>query len=163
MVSGTTYLAQFDGDILVRCPSCDRCGHLLRQMEPQAESAVSGYYVHLSGYRFVCCGCGANRDWTIGGNGSICLPSAGPQLHGFDLSLWLQGECCGEVLWAYNIKHIEFLESFIGAKVRGGSALAPDGVLNSSLESRLPRWMTSAKNREQVLRGLQSLRELAPR
>ncbi|MEW9532434.1 hypothetical protein AB0B72_28180, partial [Microbispora sp. NPDC049125] len=36
----------------------------------------------------------------------------------FGLHLWLQTPCCGNVLWAYNIRHLDLLEGYIGADLR---------------------------------------------
>ena len=86
-------------------------------------------------------------------------PGEGPELLGFDLSLWLQKPCCGEVLWAYNARHLTFLAEYVGAKLRNQRSDLSLPQSNSALESRLPRWMLSAKNRPAVLRGVKSLRE----
>ncbi len=91
---------------------------------------------------FSCLHCGANNKPWPGG-----------------VELWLQVPCCGETLWALNEQHLEFLEKFIGAGLRERRRDETFGWANRSLDSRLPRWMTSAKNREEVMRGLQRLRE----
>jgi hypothetical protein len=77
----------------------------------------------------------------------------------FGLELWLQTPCCGEVLWALNPDHLAFLTDFVSARLR---ERAPSDVQfrNKRLTSRLPRWMTSAKNRHEVLRGLERLAEM---
>lgn len=71
----------------------------------------------------------------------------------FRLPLWLQIECCGETLWAYNEKHLEFIERYVAAKLR---VRTPN--TNKSLASRLPQWIKSAKNRNEVLRACEKLK-----
>lgn len=72
----------------------------------------------------------------------------------FKEPLWLQTECCGNVLWIYNEKHLDFVESYVSASLR---PRIPGS--NQSMASRLPQWIKSAKNRENVLHGLKKLRE----
>ncbi len=151
MSAGQTFLGQFADDILVRCPSCSGCGHLLRLLAPAGR---------VVGFRFVCPACAACWDWLLARDRVIPSPAAGPELSGFGLSLWLQVPCCGDVLWAYNGRHVGFLERYVGARVRSQRSVPRTFLGNGTLESRLPRWMLSAKNREAVLRGLRSLREL---
>jgi hypothetical protein len=151
MSAGQTFLGQFADDILVRCPSCSGCAHLLRLPAPPRR---------VVGYKFVCPGCAACRDWLLARDGHVPIPSFGPELAGFDLSLWLQVACCGEALWAYNARHIAFLERYVRARVRSQRSVLRTFLGNGTLESRLPRWILSAKNRASVMRGLRSLREL---
>jgi len=63
------------------------------------------------------------------------------------------------VLWAYSERHLAFLEDFVGAQLRERVRDEKYGWSNSALASRLPAWMTSAKNRDEVLKCLARLRE----
>jgi hypothetical protein len=83
----------------------------------------------------------------------------------FNLSLWLQTPCCGDVLWAFNLKHLSFLESYIEADHRTGLSDEEAkrlGIRNATLASRLPEWMIVAKHRTEVLKCIDKLRQLAP-
>jgi hypothetical protein len=151
MTAGRTFLGQFAGDILVRCPTCADCAHLLRLPAPPGR---------VVGYRLVCGRCAATRDWLLTRDRVIPSPAAGPELHGFGLALWLQVACCGQVLWAYNIEHVAFLQQYIGARVRSQRSVPRTFLGNGTLESRLPRWMLAAKHRASVLRALKSLRKM---
>jgi hypothetical protein len=75
--------------------------------------------------------------------------------------VWLTIPCCGELLWAYNEEHLDFIERYVSATLRERAA-APAGsevsVRNSSLASRLPSWMTAAKNRRRILAAIATLR-----
>ncbi len=76
----------------------------------------------------------------------------------FGLPLWLQAGCCGELRWAYNAEHLAFLEAFVGARLRERRRSPEHGWSNGALVSRLPAWLKSRKNREEVLAGLARLR-----
>lgn len=147
----STYLEHFSADILVRCSRCSRSAHLIRLCDAEQQ---------LLGHRFVCASCGSSRDWVRDADRGIRRPSGGPDLQGFDLSLWLQTECRGETLWAYNLPHVEFLETYIGAELRERRRSPEWGWSNSSMQSRLPKWMLDAHHRADVLTGLGRLRAL---
>src|SRR5215212_7033778 len=65
----------------------------------------------------------------------------------FGLPLWLQTPCAGQVLWAWNEWHLDWMERYVAADLRERT---PN--INMSLASRLPRWIKSAKNRDEVLK-----------
>jgi hypothetical protein len=148
---GPTYLDQFAADILVRCPHCDRPAKLLKRLDTAGSR---------SGYRFVCGFCARAKQWPSKREKSFPVPAGGPILSGFDLELWLQVACCGQTLWAYNGVHVAFLERYIAASLRERRYDIWGWGRNSSLESRLPRWMQASKNRSAVLKGLERLRGL---
>ncbi|MCY7347504.1 MAG: hypothetical protein LH614_14970 [Pyrinomonadaceae bacterium] len=70
----------------------------------------------------------------------------------FNYPLWLQTECVGEILWVFNEEHLNYLKSYVKADLR-----EDDGRLDWSMISRLPKWITSAKNRQQVLKAIAKL------
>lgn len=69
--------------------------------------------------------------------------------------LFLQRSCCGQVLYAYNLEHLEWLASYVGATLREGARH------HHGMAARLPRWIKAAGNRDQVLRCIEQLRERA--
>jgi|SRR5688572_22075913 len=73
----------------------------------------------------------------------------------FGLPLWLQTRCAGEVLWAFNARHLSLLKSYAGASLRERKP-----KVNRSLASRLPTWIKEANHREAVLRGVSRLEAL---
>jgi hypothetical protein len=75
----------------------------------------------------------------------------------FGLPLWLQAPCRGHTLWAFGERHLAFLEQWVGATLRHRQPHR-----NGSLASRLPRWMTEASARDDVLECLGRLRALLP-
>lgn len=84
----------------------------------------------------------------------VTTTGAVPTFQGLDL--WLQTPCAGHVLWVYDAVHLDFLERYVSAGLRGQ---APG---NASLASRLPRWIEDATNRDAVERGLARLRATLP-
>jgi len=64
----------------------------------------------------------------------------------FGFPLWLQSPCCGEIFWAYNASHLKSLHDYVAAGLRERT-----GVMQWSMFSRLPKWMSARKNREAVL------------
>ncbi len=75
--------------------------------------------------------------------------------------LWLRTPCCGEMLWAYNGRHLAELENYVLATHRKGIPLSDTRapIRNATIASRLPKWIIAAKNREEVLKGIARLRE----
>ena len=131
----------FGGQFLVRCPRCDQRAIVIGDWQfPEP--------------RLTCEHCGLVRI------GAMAASIGGPHDWYFRESLWLQVECAGHTLWAYNLSHIEFLENLVAAKLRLRDRPVDTTYVNKRLTSRLPKWMFSAKNRESVRRGLAQLREL---
>ena len=146
-------------DILVTCPKCDR--KAVVRPGPLFLSTCETDQI-----KAICSHCGFNKKLSDTPSTSSYTKSEPKKddryfLIGesvdpfFQLPLWLQKECMGHLLWAYNHEHIDFLISHIQAKLRerNGQDLA-----NKSLGSRLPRWMTSKNNREAILKELTELK-----
>lgn len=69
----------------------------------------------------------------------------------FGLPLWLQREFRSDLLWAFNYEHLSLLEQYVRAKLRE-RGVDNKGSKNSLMFSRLPTFITSAKNREEILK-----------
>lgn len=67
----------------------------------------------------------------------------------YNLPLWFQKEVDGEIFWAYNQEHIDYLERYIGADLRERNSKIN---YSSSLVARLPKFVKEAKNREKLLK-----------
>lgn len=138
------WVGSFLNEVLVHCPQCDRCAT-----------------IRESPARLICRHCGYVKE-------EVRWNSLGPNTSDESISLWLQRPCCGETLWAFNSSHLLWLESYVAAHLRERKHQnledKPDEnwCRNSSLASRLPRWMTSAKNREEVLRNVEKLKQQLP-
>ncbi len=76
--------------------------------------------------------------------------------------LWLSTTCCGELLWAYNERHLYFIERFVGATLREHRRRPESGWSNNSLANRLPGWLKAAGHRDEVLKACAKLRAKLP-
>lgn len=133
----------FGGEFLVRCPRCERCATVTAPPE------------HLFGpVRLLCVACGLVKDQ---GAAQLAIGEASDWY--FGLPLWLQAPCRGHILWAYNPRHLHFLMDYVRAGLRQDTP-GKGSRRNATLASRLPAWITCAKHRDEVLRGLGRLQQL---
>ena len=165
-------LEDFAEIMYVRCPKCQKCASVTRipsdeekinadisrrfsswRMEGFATTAGS-YRRSFSPRKLSCLHCGYTKTWEGHARGA-----KGPCDWYFGLPLWLQTPCCGNILWAFNEEHLNFLEQYVAANHRVKYHV--DGQMrNHTMASRLPIWMKSAKNRQQVLKGIARLRRM---
>lgn len=110
---------------------------------PKCSKAVDFYDGKVT-----CIHCGHHKDFKSGKTGAEMFRAT------LQLDHFLQIPCCGDVLWAVNLEHLDFLESYVGAGLRGR---IPN--INRSMASRLPQWIKAAKNRDEILRSISRLRE----
>ena len=92
--------------------------------------------------KIVCINCGYNKKHT-------------DTLNYIHAELWLDIQLKKGKLWAYNIEHLEFIENHISVSLRERSL---DNISNKSIGSRLPKWMTSKKNRKDILKAIEKLK-----
>lgn len=144
--NGST-LYRFADRFLVVCPRCDRC----------AVTSPIGKQHHIPIARLVCVTCGHTHERQASG----WLTDIAEDWY-FQLPLWLQCSCAGNRLWAYNLEHLAYLESYVRATLRLRGTQSQGEARNATLASRLPRWMTSAKNRQEVLKAIKTLRGKLP-
>jgi hypothetical protein len=154
--------------------SCTACGHTISSEFDRARW-VGPVYVTASGR---CGQCGRPLRRTIGRRAKAparptailrcpgCQHRTSVSIHlttgragdavdpWFGLPLWLQTSCCGELLWARNTSHLEFLANYVAATLR-----EREPNQNGSTVSRLPKWMKSAKNRGAIMACIAHLRE----
>ena len=143
-----THLYDFIKDVLVVCPNCE--GHALVN--------TGGYTVfqpEAKNVRVVCGNCGFNKTIERLQTRSKHLIIGAPIDPFFHLPLWLQIEMGDNLLWAYNLEHLDFLEQHVGAKLRERNGFK---YQVKSIGARLPKWMTSKKNREAVLKAIEKLK-----
>jgi hypothetical protein len=74
----------------------------------------------------------------------------------YNLPLWFQKEVDGNIFWAYNLKHIGYLERYVSAGLRERNSKYN---YTSSLVARLPQFVKAAKNREKLLKILKKWKE----
>jgi hypothetical protein len=134
--ASTLALHSTNATYLVRCPRCETAATVERLERAKA--------------RFTCTSCGLSKrceeqNWSRS-------YSREPRDPFFGFALWLQTSCCGELLWAYNRAHLEFLRQYVTASLR-----EREPNHNSSAASRLPRWLKAAANRDEIVRCIERL------
>jgi len=133
--------------MLVRCPSCERIAHFERR--PCTPPDAGGRrYPHT---RPLCRSCG------------LCRIDTGPSQHPRPALRLRTGTGHGE-LWAYNLRHLDLIRRFVAADLRERAPWYDTGQ-KMTLVARLPVWMKSVRNRDEVLRAVHRLRAtvIAPR
>src|SRR5215467_5152407 len=127
-----------DHPILIECSKCHKCATLRRFTFPRDKGLV------LRRGECICLHCGRQWSEKIGPD----FMTKGP--------LWLRMPCHKNVLWILNRPHLDFIEEFIRAELREERMKE---LSSRRLSSALPRWMLAAKNRKDVMRCLEKLRE----
>jgi hypothetical protein len=152
----TTYITDFIQEIYIRCPQCEH------------KALVRSDGMHAFAAKLTCTSCGLNKKWVAESRSNpkkFYTPHAvehesivlgAPVDCFFRQPLWYRTDCCGEELYAYNPEHLTFLRTFIGDKLRERQQ-GDTGWSNGSLQSRLPVWMLSSKNRDAVLNSIDQL------
>jgi hypothetical protein len=139
--------------MLVRCPRCERIAHVVQPPGTRQELGRTLFAPrHL-----VCRSCGLSRIWA---ERSICFPrdSAGLAWDPyFRRPLWLQTQTQHGSLWAYNLPHLDLIRRFVAADLRERAPWYDTGQ-KMTLVARLPSWMKSAKNRDEVVRAVDRIR-----
>ena len=133
----------------IKCPQCSQKAFVvLADEKPELGYAVKA----------VCPNCGFSSQ-KVTTERKFFWQEDEPSDGFFDYQLWMRVDCCGESLWAFNLRHLEFLEEFVQAELR---ERPKDGLghANGSLSSRLPKWIQSGKHRDKLLRCLEKLRAL---
>lgn len=154
-------LESFGYEFLVVCPHCSGKSKVI------SIGDSSPYRTGIT-RRFLCLHCGTTKErvpknnsfnqsrisysdqWT---DGFINIGGAFDWYFGYPL--YLQISCCGHTLWAYNLEHLEYLKNYVQAELR------EHHPYYLSVESRLPSWMKSAKNREEVSKAIVKLEQKA--
>ncbi len=134
----------FLDEFLVQCPQCSACAIVITLDKNSDKIQL------FSKRRLVCQKCGHTSEWE---GKSVAL--AGNIDPYFQLPLWLQIPCCGEILWAYNHKHLNYLENIVEAKLRENK---PGPGPKKTMMTQLPAWIMNAKNRDEVLKSIVKLR-----
>jgi len=150
----------FIEDMYVICPSCS-CKAIIK-----IPGTASIHKKNEQEIKLICTACGYNKklaekpdtilhktsNKTISGKIIIIGAAVDPYFH---LPLWLTTECCDHMLWAYSYNHLNFLQMHVEAKLRERDTRQ---MMNKSLGSRLPKWMTGKKNRETILKAIEQLK-----
>ncbi|GHG74938.1 hypothetical protein GCM10018779_52050 [Streptomyces griseocarneus] len=143
------------GTVLVRCPRCERQA----QVVPEPRDAGSATPTWSTERRLVCrhCGLSRKRDRT---RPIASYWYGNPEMNDpyFQAPLWLQTRTRHGLLWAYNPEHLDLLRRFVQATLREHDPWYEPWRKMGTI-GRLPAWIKQAKNRDEVLRGLDRMRE----
>jgi len=142
---GGSGLAEWaEPEVVVACPRCGARA-VVRRADPEVGDGGPR--------RLTCPACGLAKDRDAGTTswGAAVDPWFGERL-------WLQAELRGHTVWAFNARHLDALRSYVAAGLR--ERTPQHGAAMSMLE-KLPGWMTSAKNRDEVVATLDRLDERA--
>jgi hypothetical protein len=136
-------LDEFGDEFLVICPKCKG----LAKVVPFSFELGKKVSKLFAPRRLMCLNCVFRDSWkghkiSFGGNIDWY----------FRLPLWLEISCCGETLWAYNLKHLGVIEQYVAAKLRERTKKGRNSFL-----SKLPNWLTAARNREEILKAIRKL------
>ncbi|MCC3767844.1 hypothetical protein [Streptomyces sp. UNOC14_S4] len=134
------------GTVLVRCPKCARQAQVV---------AATG---DDRSRRLVCRHCGLSRQRKDGepivhrwyGDPDMADPY-------FHVPLWLQTHTRHGRLWAYSPEHLTVLRQYVAAALREHDPWH-EHWRKMGMIGRLPAWIKHAKNRDEVLRGLDRMR-----
>lgn len=135
-----------DDPVLVVCPRCAGKASVVPHGDDQVKCS--------------CLSCGYTSDRPTNGR-SFYWYHENPTDGYFGFDLWLRTDYGNHSLWAFNMRHLEFLRSYVSARLRERN---PDDALgwhNSSLASRLPKWLKSGKHRETALKAIDELKAKA--
>jgi len=135
-------------DIVVACPKCSAAARVTL-----SDAAAAGRFEPR---RLTCTAC--THRGTLRVNAISLGRFAGGTARDpyFGLPLRLQTPTRHGVLFAYNGDHLAWIEAYVAAPLR--ERRIDSGRANRSIVSRLPQWVKSAKNREDVLRAVARLR-----
>ncbi|MTI54802.1 hypothetical protein [Geosporobacter ferrireducens] len=131
-------------EFYVKCPQCEKF------------AVVKSFPNEKGSFLFY-----EKRSLICGFCGFIKVYKNSPGIIGSDYPLWLESNCCGEKLWAYNLEHLEYIERFVYASIREGYC-DEHGWKNNSMVSRLPKWIKNGKNRDEILRCIEKMRRSVP-
>jgi hypothetical protein len=174
-------LWSFTDDILVTCPMCGACAHVLPKDRRDLRFA--------SPRRVSCLNCGYARDgmyprkpkkphpkWSKAivrhgqrfhisslmftgtpgpTKGAPTVPITGPKEPYTGLPLYLQTPCAGHTFWALNARHLTWIADFLAADLREDASPAR----RKTALSILPQWLILAKHRDEAQRAIARLRD----
>lgn len=78
-----------------------------------------------------------------------------PQDPYFCIDLWYRIETTWGLLWAYNLEHLEVIESYLSDKLRSRNGIP---MQNNSIASRLPQWAKDGNHREVLMKLIQRVK-----
>lgn len=134
-------LSHFQDDVEIVCPDCGKKA----QAKPDQEKNEVILYYRWCGYIKIC----STEIDVLGIPGRLKM--AAHQY--FDAELWYAASFKNEYFWAYNRSHLDYLESYIAARLREHMDRS-----HFTLIEKLPRFYHEAKNRDALLKLIAQLK-----
>jgi len=134
-------LSDFNKEVLVVCPNCQ--SRAITKVDEEKKAA-----------RLICPSCSLSKTESTnilinGKEAELIMPAH----QYFDAELWLKNSIKGEEFWAYNLEHLSYLESYIGAKIREHKERT-----GFTLIEKLPKFYHDSKNRVALLKLIEKLK-----
>jgi hypothetical protein len=135
-------------EIELKC-SCSHCASELRVNIPKVNVKKETIAVK-------CDNCGSTeeyaprnivQEWKFNSTGK-------PSDSYFGLPFWLSENFKGNILWAFNYYHLEYLKNYISAELR-----ERNGRLGWTMVEKLPDWIKSAKNRTSLIKLISEMQK----
>lgn len=131
-------LSHFYQEVDVVCPTCSKKARATVNFETKTA-------------RLFCLHCGYNKETTTALQKNAAIETAANQY--FQAELWLQATFKNDLFWAYNDKHLAYLERYISATIREHKDRS-----GFTLLEKLPKFYHEAKNREVLLKVIEKLK-----
>ena len=144
-IDDRTRLSDFRDEILVVCPRCAKCARLVAVADLDSPGSNT--------QRLVCSTCFFDNTTDYM---ALFAASGRDLVDGYPL--FLSAACAGEYLWAYNYRHLAWLERYVRATLRETRRAPRWGWCSQSAANRLPAWIKLAKNRQDILRGIAKIK-----
>lgn len=148
---GDTIYSLMADEVLVKCPRCAGCAS---HRPLNSELAKQDWFAPR---RLVCTHCGLIREWHDKGI-YRCWRESPARDDYFRAILWIRGSFGAHEIWAYNWPHLALIEKYVAAKLRPHVRDPEYGWANKSFVNRLPAWIASAKNRNEILATIDRIR-----
>ncbi|MGV6945712.1 hypothetical protein [Sphingobacterium kyonggiense] len=134
-------LSDFYSNVIIQCPRCNL-------------KAIATVDFESRKARLLCENCTYSKDCSTeatfyGTIGNLILPAH----QYFYANLWLLAPFKNDIVWAYNYEHLDYLESYITAKLREHKDRE-----HFTLLEKLPRFYHDRKNRDSLLKLIAKLR-----
>jgi DNA-directed RNA polymerase subunit M/transcription elongation factor TFIIS len=133
-------------EIEVKC-SCSNCGSVLNVHIPNVNKKKDSIAVK-------CHNCGNTEKYAPRNiaQEQKFVDTDKPSDNYFGLPLWLSKNFKGNIFWAFNYSHLEYLKSYISAELR-----ERNGRRGWTMVEKLPAWMKSGKNRTDLIKMISVL------
>ena len=132
-------LSDFYNEVWIVCPACSKMA-LCKTIE------------NIKMSRLFCINCGHNKEVSTSLSKSGSISGAAHQF--FKAELWLKASFKSDTFYAFNDKHLDYLERYIGANLRESKDRQ-----HFTLLEKLPKFYHDAKNREALSKIISKLKK----